>query len=239
MTTVFTAVFGNYDTLPTPAPQTEDADWVCFTDSRRLLAEAEANSGLLARVRDALIHPTGWRIVWYDRKANEHPNRAAKLPKVNPTHFTDAPCSIWLDASFHVVSPRFVADAVSVMEAGPSGIAQFKHPWRQCLFSEASESMGLAKYAAEKDHIARQVEVYHLKGMPLDWGLWATGVVVRRHDRVVLDWGHDWWRQIDQYSYQDQISHPYVCWRQGLRPVDLPGDHFHNPWLAYAGSGRH
>lgn len=243
--TVLTSVMDDYDTLkPILAQDGAQVDWVCFTDSEKLRREAQDHAIVFERGPHGdwvtgIAHPTGWEIVYYARPADEHPNRAAKKPKVEPRMFTDAPFSVWLDASFAVVSPRFVVDTVTLAAESDSGVAQFKHPWRGCLFDEAAESMGLPKYHDERAALSRQMIDYAAAGMPHDWGLWATGVIARRHSAPVIDWGHVWAREIRRHSFQDQISHPYACWRNGIRPVNLPGNHLGNQWLSYEGSGRH
>lgn len=241
--TVLTALMDEYDTLKPVLPQDgADVNWLCLTDSKRIRDEAEIytneDTGHGVYVQ-GLKHPTGWEIIWYDRPADEHPNRAAKRPKMHPGMYTGAPASVWVDASFRVLSPRFVVDTVTIAAESAHGIAQFKHPWRDCYFEEAAVSCVLPKYADEVPALLRQADAYVEAGMPRHWGLWATGVIARIHTRPVLDWGMAWARQIDAYSYQDQISHPYTLWKHGLRPVDLPGNHFGNPWVEYAGSGRH
>lgn len=232
-----------YDTLKPICPQAGvDVNWVCLTDSKTIRDEAEVytneDTGHGVYVK-GLKHPTGWEIIHYDRPADEHPNRAAKRPKMHPGMYTGAPASVWLDASFRVVSPRFVLDVTTIARESADGIAQFRHPWRDCFEDEAQASIALPKYEHETGPILRQAMAYAEAGMPRNWGLWATGVIARVHTRAVLDWGMAWARQIDAYSYQDQISHPYTLWRAGLRPVDLPGNHFGNAWLEYQGSGRH
>lgn len=241
--TVLTALMDDYDSLKVICPQDgAEVNWVCLTDSKEIRDDAEAYTERLVEsgtVLAGLHHPTGWEVIYYDRPADEHPNRAAKRPKMHPGMYTGAPASVWLDASFRVTSRRFVVDTITMATASPSGIAQFRHPWRDCYFDEAAASCVLPKYADEVPLIMQQADAYVEAGMPRHWGLWATGVIARIHTRPVLDWGMAWARQINANSYQDQISHPYTLWKHGLRPVDLPGNHFGNPWLAYEGSGRH
>ena len=241
---VLTAIYDDYDTLKPVLPQDgADVEWICVTDSRKLAEEA----ALVARpviepdayyVTAPLVHPTGWEIR-YQPRPDLHPNRAAKLPKVRPGHYTSRAASVWLDASFRVTSPRLVVDTLTYASEYGGGIAQFRHPWRDCLYDEAVTSIGLPKYAGEADRIDRQWRAYREAGMPYNWGLWACGVIARAHRADVLRWGDAWGDEIEQHSYQDQVSHPYSLWRAGLRPADLPGNHLGNQWLSYEGSGRH
>jgi hypothetical protein len=224
---VITAIYDGYDSLKEIVPQDGvDVDWVLLTDDPTLTSAA------------GTADPRGWRVVYVPRP-QIHPCRAAKNAKMLPSLFTDAPHSVWVDASFRITSPRFVIDTLAIAESSESGIAQFKHPWRNCLFEEADASLDLARYAGETDSIKRQVATYADLGMPINWGLWATGVIARwQHDQH-YDWGADWLSQNNVFSYQDQISHPFSCWKYNLRPTNLTGTHFVNPWVTYEGSGRH
>jgi hypothetical protein len=75
--------------------------------------------------------------------------------------------------------------------------------------------------------------------MPAGFGLWAGGMIARRHSEDIREMGERWTNEIHQWSFQDQISEPYVLWSLGLRPVTLPGDHTRNSWVVWEGSGRH
>ena len=239
---VLTAIMDDYDVLqPVLAQDGADVQWVCLTDSTTLAMEADER--LIPDdhrgERLALVHPTGWEIIPYRRLEGEHPNRAAKAPKTLPRLFTSRDASVWLDASFRVVSPRFVVDTLTIAHEQGPGIAQFRHPWRDCAMEEALYSMELPKYAGEFRRLADQMHSYRREGMPPHWGLWATGVIARHHTHDLTVWGQRWARQIADHSYQDQVSHAYVCWKTGIRPADLPGNHLGNQWLEYHGSGRH
>ena len=141
-----------------------------------------------------------------------------------------------MDASFRVFSPLFAAEATSGL-TDDEPIAQFVHPWRDCLFAEAKESAGLAKYAGEP--VLEQADAYSLAGHPESWGLWATGVIARRHTEAVCELGARWLEETYRWSFQDQISQPFALRETALRPAPLPGSHLATPWLAYEGSARH
>lgn len=215
---IITAITDGYDTLKPVLPQTGvDVEWICVTDGEPL-PDSEAAAG--------------WTMVCQPRHGR-HASREAKRPKLRPWEYTSAPASIWVDASFRVVSDRFAADVLAYADP----IAQFPHPWRDCLYEEAAHSAPLPKYAGEP--IIEQGAHYRAAGHPEHWGLWAAGVIARRHTREVCALGDVWGREIHAWSFQDQISEPYALRAVGLRPASLPGSHMANGWLKYEGSGRH
>lgn len=213
-----TAIYDSYDELKPTLPQKGmSVDWVLVTDDEALKDEATVR---------------GWRVV-YEPRPGVHPNRAAKHAKYEPWKYTQAESSVWVDASFRVVSERFAAEALA--HADP--IAQFAHPWRDCLYTEAKESAGLPKYAGEP--VLEQAESYRAAGHPENWGLWATGVIARQHTEAVRKMGWLWLAETYRWSFQDQISQPFALRETGLRPAAFPGNHLATPWLAYEGSARH
>jgi hypothetical protein len=114
-------------------------------------------------------------------------------------------------------------------------IAQFEHPWRSCLYDEAIE---IAALGMDPDGVAAwQTRRYREAGHPAGWGLWAAGVIVRRHTAAVRRMGAAWAREVEVGSVRDQISQPFVLRQAKLKPVSLPGSHVENPWLAYGSHG--
>lgn len=215
---IITAITDGYDTLKPVLPQTGvDVEWICVTDGEPL--------------PDADV-AAGWTMICQPRHGRPA-NREAKQPKLRPWEYTSAPASIWVDASFRVVSNRFAAGALAYADP----IAQFAHPWRDCLYEEAAHSALLPKYAGEP--IIEQGAHYRVSGHPERWGLWAAGVIARRHTREVRALGEAWAREVSAWSFQDQVSEPFALRAVGLRPASLPGSHMANGWLKYEGSGRH
>lgn len=220
---VITAIFGGYERLKPVCEQDIDVEWILVTD------DAALASGMDDRY--------GWTVVYEDRHG-EHPNRAAKPAKIRPWRYTTAPCSVWIDGSFQVRSSTFVRDVLAVADP----VAQFGHPWRDCIYEEADETLAIhhkAKYGCERVNVEAQTARYRELGHPEHWGLWAAGVIARHHTRDVRHMGDLWQAEIDRWSFQDQISEPVALRHAGLRPSLLDGTHLANGWLQFAPSDLH
>lgn len=213
---IVSAVYDGYDTIkPVLRQSGVDVEWILVTDT----------------VPDADV-ARGWTVV-HEPRPELPPVRAAKTPKLEPWRYTDAPASIWVDASYRITSPTFALEVLALADP----IAQFAHPWRDCLYTEAAE---VARLGMDPDGIAAwQVARYRKAKHPEGWGLWASGVIARQHTPAVKRMGAMWAREVEAGSSRDQVSQPYVLRKTRLRPVALPGSHLGNQWLRYEGSGRH
>lgn len=195
---VVSSLYGGYDNPPPPAEQTIDAEWIMVTDATDV---------------------PGWTTV-HEPKGHMHPRLAAKVAKCRPDLYTDADVTVWLDASVEVTSPKLIESMVEWMGTGT--IAQFRHPARISIVDEAAASEPLAKYQGQP--VRQQAEHYLSQGYPDGWGLWATGLIVRRHADVTRRLG-DWWlREQMRWTYQDQISEAPLLHRLRLKPVPLPAE---------------
>ena len=204
---IVSAIYGGFDHPKPPLPQTVPCRWVLVSDD-----------------------PTpvdGWEKI--HAPSTHHPRVAAKLPKLFPWEYAGpADYYIWLDGSFQVTSPTFVEEVVAL---GPT-FAQFGHPDRLCIYEEALVSLGMEKYRKQGD-VAGQVAAYRADGMPAGFGLWATGLIVRRGGMRVANHSAAWWDEIERWSYQDQVSEPFVSWKQDMRPEILPHALWANPWVTW------
>jgi hypothetical protein len=213
---VISAVYGQYDAIKPAVPQEgTDAEWVLVTDD--------------PGIPDGHL---GWRVV-HQPRPGLHPNRAAKHPKFRPWEYTDAPASIWVDGSCRVRSATFAADVLAY--AHP--LAQFVSPDRDCIYDEAAESLTVPKYGPEP--IAEQAACYRAAGHPEHWGLWCTTVMARRHTDLVKALGEAWTAEVEAWSFQDQVSQPWILRNLGLRPATIPGYYRVNRWLDVVASGKH
>jgi hypothetical protein len=211
---IVSAVYDGYDSVKPVLKQTGiEVDWVLVADK-------------------APADPLGWRVV-----VRPQPKlaavRAAKRPKFLPWEYTDAQASIWVDAAFRITSPDFTAEALELAKP----IAQWVHPWRDCLYQEGTE---IVRLGMDPDGLADpQMDRYRDAGHPEHWGLWASGVIARQHTPAVKRMGAAWAREVRAGSQRDQVSQAFVLREAKLRPAALPGTHFANPWMKHEPSGRH
>jgi hypothetical protein len=115
-------------------------------------------------------------------------------------------------------------------------IAQYAHMSRDCIYEEAEVSLSMKKYQGEP--IAEQVASYYSDGHPEHWGLWGGMVIARKHTRKVKAFGRAWQQENDIWSFQDQISEPFVLRNFGMVPASFP-IRSSDPWLYQVFSERH
>lgn len=194
---IISSIYGDYDTPSIPVPQTVDCDWILVTDRP---------------------HNSGW-IEIVEPRAHMHPRMAAKVAKCRPDLYSDAEFLIWIDGSFVIGDPSFAEWCVDRL--GNNDIAQFTHPQRRSILGEADVSAGMEKYATQP--VQQQARFYVDQGHPDDWGLWASGICVRRNYWRPAEYGDAWLREQARWTYQDQISQPYVLRQLGLAIGTLTG----------------
>lgn len=198
----YTALYGDH--IPLLEFDTKGVEFRCYTDRK--------------------LESKTWKIIHTDKQRDTDPRMAAKFFKMFPTANGHLPgdISVWIDASIRVTD---VHEMVKVIKAALKGhdLALFKHPERTNIYDEATASMAMPnKYAGLP--LIEQVETYRRLGLPDDAGLWAGGVIARRHSVDRTNFENDWWTENVEWSYQDQLSLPYVLWKNNIKPGVIPGN---------------
>jgi hypothetical protein len=206
-----TAIYGDYDYLQ-PLPESHGfTRAICVTDNPELDAP-------------------GWEVVHSPSEAE--PILAAKWPKMKPFDFVTEDVAVWLDASF-IVQDRGWRD-FCVESLGGSDVVAWAHPEaRDCLYQEAEYCQDWEKY--KRYDIRKQTEHYRADGMPERFGLWACGALVWRNTQEAKKFGSLWLVHQSRWSIQDQISFPYLVWKQNIKLGTFPAHEFLNPYLTYVG----
>ncbi len=210
---VYTSVFGNYDQIAQPLFQSPLCDYYAITDQE--------------------LPPDGiWKkydtssIPGFDEMDAYHKSKYCKMfPHIL---FPDHAYSVWMDGN--VLS---VADPVPLVDRMDDRhfMATFHNPLHDCIYTEARYI--IVQGFAKVQELERQIACYRQEGFPAQFGMREFSVIVRRHhDPVCVDLMEQWWTQVNTYTMRDQISFPYLLWKNGrtIDTVQLLGKNWrHNP----------
>jgi len=190
---VYTCITDQYDWLLEPRVVSPELDHVCFTDG--------AFESDVWKVRSLV-----WRA--------ENPRRTARFHKLMSHEvLPDYDATLWIDASFCI--ERDLAPLVAAWLES-ANLALRVHPRRRplCLYEEAKACIKLKRGDPQRIHA--QIASYRKEGCPERLGLYTTGILARRNTPEVSRFNQAWWAELERFSDRDQISFPYVMWKQPI-----------------------
>ena len=204
-TVCYTAVFGGYDTLK-PHPEMDNVDFIAITDRPMYSPYWEVH-----------VMPSNHQCF-----QQNHPRMQAKWFKMHPDiFFPDYKNVLWVDSSQTILTAHY-ADRCAAAVTG-SGIAVHDHPEpRDCVYQEAPYSLEVHPAKYNNQPLIEQVNHYRTQGFPEHQGLYACGTIATVDSPDCRRVMSAWWDENVAWSYQDQLSLPYVCWRNGVRPSTFP-----------------
>ena len=212
---IYTAFTGSYDELKEPEFIDENCDYVCFTQNPDLESET-------------------WKIIQMEKSTLDD-NRTAKKYRLFPDkYFPDYKYSFWLDGTFKIVG----SIREYIYKYANSKMLVVVHPERDCIYDEARMSMPFPRYSNYT--MTKQVEYYRSKGMPEHFGLPATGALFRAHnDSEIIKIMRQWWQEVINFTNQDQLSLPYVMWKNDFHPSVSDVYYWVNEYWSKEGSYQH
>jgi SAM-dependent methyltransferase len=160
----------------------------------------------------------GWTVV--KQAASGDPRRAARKIKTLALDIVQGDIVVWIDGRIAPTGAKLRPMLRRALRS--STIASYPHPWRQCLYDEARECAALR--LAPEVELKTQAAEYSAAGFPRRAGLWNTMVVARRRTEAMVEFGRDWWAQLQKHTLRDQVSFPYVLWQSGLSCSPLGAD---------------
>lgn len=188
----YTCIVDDYDCLRDPVVVTDRWKYICFTNNSKVTS----NIYEIVEISD-----------------NIHPVKLARKYKIlAPDIGTHQDIFIWHDANMQVNCDL----NEFVRRLGNSDLMLSVHPERNCLYKEALRCIELKK--DNKEILSKQIIRYHNLKMPYHWGLYATGVLIRRRfDQRTFKLYTDWWKEVENYSRRDQISLPFCLWNNQIK----------------------
>lgn len=200
---IYTAIFGGYDKLQEPLYINPMCDYYVFTDQ-----DVDSES------------------VWKKIPISSIPNYShldsyhlSKIVKILPhLFFQKYDYSIWVDGTTLILADLMAF--IDKMDYESKYIAMFDNPVHDSIYTEANFLIYYNR-VSEKD-IKKQVDYYRSCGYPDHNGMFECTIIVRKHtDESCKKIMEDWWKQINQFTMRDQISFPFVLWRNNLNFSDV------------------
>jgi hypothetical protein len=191
---IYTAIFGDIDNLLEPKFKIPFCDLICFTD------------------RDDL-QSNNWEI----RKMPGfygNPLEDAKAFKIFPHFFlSEYEYSLWVDGRVWLKIEKF--DELIRAVLAKKSWAMMKHEDRDTITEEVKQCIEWGK--GNPDDLTRQLAAYTNEGFTDQVPLMVGTIIFRKHlEHEVVRINEAWWAEIRNYSKRDQISFPYVAWKNNF-----------------------
>lgn len=209
---VVTAILNGFDNLrPPAAPANETVRYICFTNVPNL----------------PRLYPWEYRPIY---AATGNAARDSRIPKILPHLMlpTDAEYSIWHDGNFQLRhDPQTMVETL----LAHNDWAAHRHPCRSCIYEEGrvllDEKIGTPGLVRE------ELDRYRSSGHPANAGLWANGLIVRRHSLDVQALNEEWWKLYVAGAERDQLSFPVARARIGLEVKTIHDNVFASAWMKF------
>ena len=199
---VYTCVTNGYDNPLPPVFSIPNVDYVLYTDNQDVRVD-------------------GWQILQIPQEIKKLEkgtliNRYFKMHP--PKNGKDYDYSIYIDGNIQVRSNiRNIINAISPK----TGLAIHRHGSRNCIYDEVEACRILKK--GNISNLKKQIEKYQKEGMPAKFGLYeCTIIVCNLHHINAQELLHKWWCEfVESESLRDQISLPYIIWKNGYSIDDI------------------
>jgi hypothetical protein len=192
---VYTFIFGDYDNLKPPTILTPGWDYICFTDNPNLRSD-------VWDVRLSLPDPSAPEM--------EPKKHAGKHMILFHRYLDGYDLSLSIGAQLEVNCN--LDDLMADQFGSGDDMMICRHNERDCVYDEAEvcKSWGLDY----PERIDAQMQRYRANAYPAHNGLYATGIIARRHDRPNLQAMCElWWNQCQFGSRRDQLSLNFAIWQ--------------------------
>jgi hypothetical protein len=210
---VITSIYGNYESIKNHknVKNKDLFDWYCFTDNENL----KSNLWTIINKPYHLLNTTGnfknnYQNIDDDFTKNMMSAKYYKAQTHNIDILKDYDYYIWVDGSLFL-RDSFVINVLKLLDSGDSDLINFKHSSRNNIKDEVFYCKDWKKYI--KQDLKHQYNHYVNDGFPDNTGLFELTSFYRKNDTNVNKAFDLWWEHNLKYSYQDQVSFPYVLWK--------------------------
>ena len=215
---IITSIYGNYDNFKSQdnVRGSDKVDWYCFTDNAKIKASEKWK--IITTPYHSVINSDYLQYKNYYNNINSVKVKnmmSAKYYKLQSHHvglLQKYDYYIWIDGSIFL-RDDFIKNITDLINEDYN-LINFKHSVRDNIKDELSASM-YAKY--DNQNLKYQYSQYIKDGFEDNVGLFENTIFIRKnvsHINALFDL---WWVHNLKYSFQDQISYPYVLWKSGIK----------------------
>lgn len=199
---VYTCVVGDYDNVREPLYISDKCDYCVISE------EKKGNDSTYKWKSVYDVVPQKW---WND---NTRMNRYCKINAHEI--FPEYKYSIYVDGNIIITE-----EMAHFFERLPKTyLAVSGESYWDSVYIEAFRCIESKR--DKKEVIMKQVQDYWNQGMPDHYGAFLCNVLLREHNNPICKkLMQDWWEQLTKYSRRDQISLPYVLWKNGFTASDI------------------
>lgn len=210
---VYSVVFGKYDIIPEPYYHPDNIDYFLITDQSLDLTNS----------------------VWQKMDISNYEQDIKELNNIEKNRyfkmfphllFPKYKYSIYIDGNVQVISD--LTEYIYHLEE--CGLAAHMHSMRDCVYEES----GAIIFSKKEKRTNMEKHIKHLmkEAFPKHYGMLECNVLVREHNSMCKKIMEMWWEEFTIYSKRDQISLPYVLYKNNISidEVGTLGDNvYENP----------
>ena len=199
---VYTCVVGGYDKVCEPTIINENIDYYIFSDHT--------------------IQSENWNQKDIPKKVLELGNNILinRYLKLHPKElFNDYDFVMYIDGNVRVSS-----DITPLLKYTNNrlGVVFHAHSYRDSIYDEVEVLTKVVK-RGDPNKLNRQIADYRQEGFPEKYGLpEATIIITDLSNYNVTSFFDQWWNEfLNSGSFRDQISLPYILWKNGIRTSEV------------------
>ena len=188
---IYTVVTGGYDTPKLPRHRIPGADYFLITDGSETLP--------------------GYTTVKIE--AGDSAVKAQRRAKILPWEYLPKEYDVILyyDASYQITG-----NLRQFLHNYGGGLGICRHPARNCIYEEGKRILELNKATSEA--VTEQLNAYRELGMPANYGLQESGILIRDNVEATKRLCTVWWDELSLYCHRDQLGLPAAIFKTGIQP---------------------
>lgn len=203
---VYTCILNNYDNLYDPLIESENTDYVVFSDNPNIAINSKYWTFKL--IPKVILE-----------KCNNNPTLVNRYLKMHPYEvFKDYDYSLYIDGTIEVVSD--INDCFNYINK-KTGLAMHDHRSRNDVYQEAKACV--KQKVGNKEKIIELMNKYQLDGFKENYGLLeATVIASDLNNSKSVELLDLWYKDfIESKCFRDQLVLPYILYKNNLKINDV------------------